>query len=139
MGAPVTHWAAVPSLRGRVEEHPLHTLAAPLMDVPEVPLQEAGSAINPRELTPENFIAGAGQQPLTGTSHVLLLDDTWTRGGHAQSATLTLRGAGASTVSVIIIARWLKPSFGANAAFVRYRLQRDYDPSQCPWTDGACP
>lgn len=35
----------------------------------------------------------------------LLIDDTWTRGGHAQSAAYTLREAGASSVALVVIGR----------------------------------
>lgn len=39
--------------------------------------------------------------------HVLLIDDTWTSGGHALSATLALRASGADQISVLVLARWL--------------------------------
>jgi hypothetical protein len=71
--------------------------------------------------------------------HVLLLDDTWTTGSNAQSAALTLRRAGASSVSVMIVGRWLSPYFGKTTDFIKTRLQRDYDPNLCPVTGGCCP
>lgn len=43
-------------------------------------------------------------------SHVMLIDDTWASGGHAQSGALALRKSGASKVSVLVVARWLKAS-----------------------------
>ena len=39
---------------------------------------------------------------------VLLIDDTWTRGGHAQSAAHALREAGASKVGLVVIGRHLR-------------------------------
>lgn len=36
---------------------------------------------------------------------VLLIDDTWTTGGHAQSAAAVLRGAGAAAVGVLVLGR----------------------------------
>ena len=50
---------------------------------------------------------------------MLLLDDTWTGGGHAQSAVLGLRAAGATRVSLLVVARWIKKEFGNNAEFLR--------------------
>jgi hypothetical protein len=71
-------------------------------------------------------------------SHVLLLDDTST-GGHAQSAVLGLRAAGAARVSLLVVARWIKKDFGNNAEFLRELADRDYDPEICPWAGGNCP
>jgi hypothetical protein len=67
------------------------------------------------------------------------MDDTWTSGGHAQSAVLALRKAHAAYVSVLVVARWVKEDFGDNAKFLRSLSDRDYDPDICPWTGGACP
>lgn len=39
---------------------------------------------------------------------VLLLDDTWASGGHAQSAAAALRDAGARTVALVVIGRHLR-------------------------------
>jgi adenine/guanine phosphoribosyltransferase-like PRPP-binding protein len=72
-------------------------------------------------------------------SHVLLIDDTWTTGGHAQSATLTLCKSGAARVSALVVARWLKEDYGDNKRFIAELANRDYDPSICPWTGGRCP
>jgi hypothetical protein len=70
---------------------------------------------------------------------VLLVDDTWARGGHARSAVLALRAARAARVSVLVAARWINEDFGGNAAFLRGLADRDYDPAICPWTGAACP
>ena len=71
--------------------------------------------------------------------HILILDDTWTTGSNTQSAALTLRQAGADHVSVMVVGRWFSPTFGNNAEFIKTRLRRDYNPSICPVTGGACP
>lgn len=39
---------------------------------------------------------------------VLLVDDTWATGGHAQSCAAALRAAGASTVALVVIGRHLR-------------------------------
>jgi orotate phosphoribosyltransferase len=45
-------------------------------------------------------------RPLTGAV-ILLLDDTWTSGGTAQSAAVTLKRAGARSVAVVVLGRHL--------------------------------
>lgn len=42
---------------------------------------------------------------------VLLLDDTWTSGGHAQSAAHVLRAAGAQKVALVVIGRHVRPGY----------------------------
>ena len=135
-GAAVTHWAVVPSLPAKPGEHPLRTLVAPVTRLPEVPLTAAPIASNPRSVNPDHYTAPAAT---SGDGHVLLVDDTWTSGGHAQSAVLALRAAGAASVSVLIVARWLDAAFGDNKRFIREELRIDYDPSICPWTGSGCP
>jgi uncharacterized protein with von Willebrand factor type A (vWA) domain len=89
----------------------------------------------PRGVDPRHFRAA----PLPEGAHVLLVDDTWARGGHARSAVLALRAAGAARVSVLVAARWINEDFGGNAAFLRGLADRDYDPAICPWTGDGCP
>jgi hypothetical protein len=134
-GAPVTHWSTVPSLKGREGIHPIHQLVAPFAPGTEVPLTVA-STEQPRELSASHYQLS---QSVVG-AHVLLVDDTWVSGGHAQSAALTLRNAGAAHVSLLTVARWLDPSFGNTDSFIRSKLQSpDYRPEICPWTGGSCP
>lgn len=42
---------------------------------------------------------------------VLLIDDTWTTGGNAQSAALALRSAGAVKVAIVVIGRHFDRDF----------------------------
>jgi hypothetical protein len=132
---PVTHWATVPSLPARTGEHPLHGIVCRLAPGHEAALTAADEVDYPRGLDPRHFRAA----PLPPGAHVLLADDTWARGGHAQSAVLALRAAGAARVSVLVAARWINEDFGNNAAFLRGLADRDYDPAICPWTGAACP
>jgi hypothetical protein len=133
---PVTHWATVPSLPAAPGEHPLHAIVGRLAPGREAGLAAAGEVEYARDLDPGHFRLAA---PLPAGSHVLLVDDTWARGGHAQSAVLALRAAGAARVSVLVAARWINEDFRGNAAFVRGLADRDYDPAICPWTGAACP
>jgi predicted amidophosphoribosyltransferase len=51
-------------------------------------------------------------EPVRGRA-VLLLDDTWTTGGHAQSAAHALREAGASKIALVVVGRYLRPDWPA--------------------------
>ncbi len=133
---PVTHWATVPSLPAQPGEHPLHAIVSRLAPGHEVVLAAADEVDYPRGVDPRHFRAAPA---LPAGAHVLLADDTWTRGGHAQSAVLALRAAGAARVSVLVAARWINEGFGGNATFVRGLAGRNYDPAICPWTGAACP
>jgi predicted amidophosphoribosyltransferase len=134
--APVTHWAVVPSLPAKPGEHPLHGVAARFARWPEAGLTAAPRAAFPRAVSPHHYQATASLPP---GAHVLLLDDTWASGGHAQSAALALRTAGAARVSVLAVARWLNNDSDLSRQFLRAIRRRDYDPALCPWTGGACP
>jgi hypothetical protein len=135
-GSPVTHWAIVPSLPAKPSAHPLRNLVADRAKGIEVPLTAAASVQQPRAINPDHFTAG---MRLPEQSHVLVIDDTWATGGHVQSACLTLRKAGATRVSVLVVARWLKEDFGDNKTFIADLANRDYDPGICPWTGARCP
>ncbi|MGW4275902.1 hypothetical protein ACWEGQ_26925 [Streptomyces seoulensis] len=71
--------------------------------------------------------------------NVLLVDDTWTTGNHAQSAAAALRAAGAGGVAVVVLGRHLNGEYGTTAVHVRQaRLRRfswDVCPSR-PWSHG---
>ena len=133
---PVTHWAIVPSLPAKLYEHPLRRLVVDRAPGTEVPLVAAANVSQPRTVNPDHFTCA---MRLPQGSHVLLIDDTWTTGGHAQSAVLALRKAGAARVSVLVVARWLKEDYGDNKRFIAELANRDYDPRICPWTGAACP
>jgi hypothetical protein len=100
-----THVAVVPSGRGRPGQHPLWSLAAPYLALPR-----AGLALRcrgyqeVRDADPGRFSA----RQVRG-ARVVLLDDTWTSGASAVSATAALKLAGASKVAVIVLGRHLTP------------------------------
>lgn len=140
LAAPITHWAAIPSLPQTPGQHPLRPLVHAAAPGEEVWIVAAEVASHPRAVDPDHFRVG----PLPAGSHMLLIDDTWTGGGHAQSAVLAARAAGAARVSVLNISRWIDgrwaiEGFGTNDGFLAQRCTADYDPSVCPWTGSACP
>lgn len=136
-GSSVTHWATVPSLRDPSREHPLHQIVEAHSPAPAEAVLLAAPGVATRRDIGTHFVS---TESVPANSHVMLIDDSWVSGGHAQSAALTLRSAGAGSISVLTIARWLKPGWGPTDEFVKTRLSnRDYDPATCPWTGGACP
>ncbi|WP_370945920.1 hypothetical protein AB5J62_43655 [Amycolatopsis sp. cg5] len=134
---PITHWTTVPSLPAKPGEHPLHAILTPFMrPLIEVPLLAARQTAAPRRFSADHFRA---MTSVPHGSHVLVIDDTWVRGGHAQSAAHSVRQAGASTVSILNGARYLRGKFGDNAQFIKAQLSQDYEPLVCPWTGENCP
>lgn len=136
VGFPITHWATVPSLPAKPGEHPFRRLAYHGRGE-EVRLTAASQVEGDRRaLNVDHFRADAVLPP---DSHVLLMDDTWASGGHIQSAALALRKAGAHKVSIMPAARYIKPAWANNRAFIKTYLTNDFDPRVCPWTGATCP
>ncbi|MGF1660986.1 MAG: hypothetical protein ACFCVG_00695 [Kineosporiaceae bacterium] len=139
-GMPVTRWASVPSLPPKGRLHPFRTIVAALARSGdrEVVLEGAESVGDPRRADPSHYRVVAGDP--TGR-HVLLVDDTWTGGGHMSSAAHALHSAGAAQVSALAIARWMSVGWeDTTAAWLTSRLSGpDWDAEVCPWTGGLCP
>lgn len=99
----------VPSSRGRAA-HPLRDMISRQV-VPTAARHE--DLLEPAEPTgPEQREARAGMYRAAGTfagRSVLLVDDTWTTGAHAQSAACALKLAGAGPVGVLAIGRHFQP------------------------------
>jgi len=141
LGTAPTAWAAVPSLpaKGPDDHHLARILRSfARSNSTEISLRGVGDPESPRDLRAAHF---AVLSRVPRRAHVLLVEDTWVSGGHAQSAALALRAAGAERVSLLALARWLTPEWGATTAgWMKDTLSGvDYDPSICPWTQAACP
>jgi hypothetical protein len=99
-----THACVVPSCRGRSGPHPLQELLRGCLRLPWAALlAQPGADLWARALDPDRFRA---PRPLPGAA-VLLLDDTWTSGGTAQSAAVALKRAGAGRVATVVLGRHL--------------------------------
>jgi hypothetical protein len=112
MTAP-SHACVVPSCRGRAGPHPLRALLHGCLALPWTALitqPEAG--LWARALDPDRFHA---PRSLAGAA-VLLLDDTWTSGGSAQSAAVALKRAGARSVATVVLGRHLPAGAGLGCA-----------------------
>ena len=111
-----THACVVPSRRGRPGPHPLQVLLGEFLALPWAVLRiQPGADPVARALDPDRFRA---PRPLTGAS-VLLLDDTWTSGGSAQSAAVALKRAGARSVAAVVLGRHVPAWRGNGAAACR--------------------
>lgn len=140
-GFPITAWATVPSLPPKPDlpKHALNDIVGKLArpGSAEVTLTAATAVSHPRDINPSHYTASAN----AAGQHVLVIDDTWTSGGHATSAALAIRAAGAIHVSVLVLARWLANSWELTTPqwAKQHLAQPDFDPDVCPWTQGPCP
>lgn len=137
---PPMQWSVVPSLKHPDRSHPLrNSLLKFAQPSGEVRLQGAAGVENRpgqhRAFNPANFVVDA---TTLRTEHVVLIDDSWVRGDHAQSAAHALKLAGASEVSVLTVARVLDGQFGPNPEFIQRELIRPFDADLCPWTGEPC-
>lgn len=126
-------WAAVPSLRNRGYPQALRSIGSQLVPVTEARMAASPDARDPRTFRPENFVVNSNIRD----QHVLLIDDTWTSGAHAESAAAALKRAGASYVTLLVLARWLQPDRGVTKEFIHSELTSDFDPDKCPFSSGC--
>ncbi|WP_340377601.1 hypothetical protein U5640_22690 [Streptomyces sp. SS7] len=128
----------VPSTSGR-DAHPLRTMTAEMVGATRDRYRDL--------LKPEPNAAALGRTPsldryrstaLWG-ENVLLIDDTWTSGNHAQSASAALKAAGAGSVAIVVLGRHLNISFGGTATLVEQAKLRRFSWDACglrPWSHG---
>jgi hypothetical protein len=102
---------AVPSSTPeRDEARGLRTIVGwcdPVNDRYERVLRATGEAPPGRAYNEDRYMVTRGMD----RERVLLVDDTWAAGGHAQSAGYSLRVAGAATVALVVIGRHLNPEW----------------------------
>jgi predicted amidophosphoribosyltransferase len=143
VGAPWQAWAVVPSSRHhRAGDHPLERLARaaglgrPSSRLPDqVRLVLVGEPGEDRDVHEDRF--AVLDPDVTQGQHILLLDDTWVTGASAQSAAITLNHAGATAVTTLCLARWVKESnTRADVAGFFATLSTPYDPLSCPVLGG---
>ena len=116
----------------------LHDLVASLSQRTdaEVPVRFIGMA-GSRELRPADWQIDMAE-PIP--EHVVLVDDSWVTGAHAQAVACALKSAGVRQVSIFTVARVLDPRWSANQEFIKMRFAGSgFDWTRCPWTGGDCP
>ena len=93
-------------------------------------LLSANPAVEPgRSIRRDRYLV-SDEHDVEGAS-VLLIDDTWTSGGHAQSAAAALKLAGAEHVAVVVIGRHFNPAYGPSSKYLRAAQQTAFDWDQC--------
>jgi predicted amidophosphoribosyltransferase len=97
---------------------PVVEACGPINDRFERLLVPAENASDTREFGFKRYVA---QRALDGED-VLLVDDTWTTGVHAQSAAYTLKKADAGSVSLVVIGRHVQPDWRAGTKTSRELL-----------------
>ena len=106
--------------RARDLSHPLHRLVGqltgPVRDRYRRLLRRSRAPGQLRRFDAERFEVRQEFEVLQGFERgaVLLVDDTWTTGASAQSAAASLKAAGASTVAVVVIGRYLNGGWRRN-------------------------
>lgn len=94
-------------------------------------LVPAENASDTRDFDPARYTP---QRRLHG-ENILLIDDTWTTGAHAQSAACTLKQAGAGKVALVVIGSHVNPGWqvgGRTSKALLDALPRDFDWETCP-------
>lgn len=130
---------SVPSTTGR-SPHPLAALAA--MTIAGAPyryrelLEVNRTDLDDREPAPDRY-----RSPEAVSGHrILVVDDTWTTGAHAQSASAALKSAGASKIGVVAIGRWFNPGYQDQSRWLRHHRAAGWDWLRCclepaAWSD----
>jgi hypothetical protein len=117
--------------RDRDLDHPMRgvvgDLVGPTHDRYKLLLTRSVAEAPPRTVEPEKF---KSLRPLDGES-VLLIDDTWTTGASARSATAALREAGAGAVAAVVIGRHVNREWGENDRRLRALDKEPFDWGRC--------
>lgn len=100
-------WATIPSTTTSErygQPHPLNGLVSPMLNktIPEVKL--LANEQKHRAIAPSTFSLDGSYSDET-LRHVLLIDDTWTSRGTAESASIMLKQSGAQRVTIYCLAR----------------------------------
>jgi len=131
-------WAVVPSTslrRGIKLPELVRSLARSINE--EVVVTSADESAG-RQLNPDRWSIPEWSEGVP--DHVLVIDDSWATGAHAQSLAALLKRSGVAKVSILTVARLLSPAWSENAAFEREHLRGStFDWRLCPWTGGNCP
>jgi len=138
-GSPLTALSFVPSTHGR-PNHPIRGIAnfaGIHSGLPVVEAKYVGPLPSSRGYNPAHY------QILPNSvdcRHVLLIDDTWTSGGSAQSVASQFKLTGSISVTILVVGRWLRKGWSASASFMESQMkQNPYSPYDCPVSGtGTC-
>jgi hypothetical protein len=138
--SPLTALSFVPSTRAR-PDHPIQRIVTFMSVEAQLPIIESayiGPEPSLRRYFPADYKIKSGY---ADPRHVLLIDDTWTTGGSAQSVATSLKLVGSESVTVLVVGRWLRNTWRPSANFIAEQMkQKPYTPFDCPVSGvGPCP
>jgi hypothetical protein len=144
LGGDPTKWATVPSTKMIGSIHPLRAkILTPMLGEQheiEVVATEAAKGKTDSERRELDTSLYQVTTEIPAGTQVLLIDDTWTTGGHIQSVAKALKQAGAEKVAALTVARDMDQTDPrTKRVLVEQFKDRPYDPDVCPWTGGSCP
>lgn len=140
-GSPWDAVTFVPSARHPGREHPVAELARQVW--PATPSQRLlltpGPAVEDgtRSVRDDRFVVDDAFRHKVEDRHVLVVEDTWTRGSKSQSAALALRAAGARLITILCVARWCREDWDDHKALLTSTWS-SYDPASCPVSGERC-
>ncbi len=136
-GSEDTRWAVVPSLKNAGAPQTLRTAALTFAKSErETVLHGVADVFDARAFDPGHFTVPPQELP----DSVMLFEDSWVGGGHAQSAAAALKRFGVRKVGILNVARVLDPNWEPTEQFIKtQRPSMGFGPERCPWTDGDCP
>ncbi|MBP2193836.1 amidophosphoribosyltransferase [Nocardia goodfellowii] len=144
LGAPWDSLTFVPSKERPDRTHPVAALAnsvvPPLSGAPS--LQKfmltpgPGSEIK-REMTDQRYLIEERWLPHVQRKNVLIVDDTWTTGSSAQGAAVAAKLAGAASVTILCVARWLRWDWPDHRSLIE-SLTDGFDAWRCPVRGCLC-
>ncbi len=129
---PINHVVAVPSKKGRSSETLLKITSAiaARIEAPMLTLEYLNMPItSERKLQPDNWRIAGSPSPID-LGHVLVIEDSWVTGSTAQSIAIALKWAGASSVTILALARFLDMKWPVTAEYV-LRSARSLDLRIC--------
>ena len=123
----------VPGTRPRDDDHPLVRIVGTLVGQTRdryQPVLTLGpdASVEGRAVLVNRYRA---TQAMTGHPAVLLVDDTWTTGGHAQSAAIALHDAGAARVAVVVLGRHFGRDYGSGETYYQQAKARKFTWDTC--------
>ena len=123
----------VPGTRPRDDVHPLVRMVGTLIGHTRARYQQLltpgpDASVEGRAILVSRFRV---TQAMTGHPAVLLVDDTWTTGGRAQSAAIALHDAGAARVAVVVLGRHFDRDFGSGETYYQQAKTRKFTWDTC--------
>ncbi|MEU8894384.1 hypothetical protein [Nocardia sp. NPDC048505] len=138
LGAPWDSLTFVPSKERPDRRHPLVALAnsviPPLSAAPSLQkfmLTPGPGSETKHEMTDDRYLIEERWLPVVEHKNVLIVDDTWTTGASAQGAAMAAKLAGAESVSILCVARWLRWDWADHKVLID-SLTEGFDALRCP-------